>query len=172
MLSVLVLPSPRTDIIVTDTEPHRRSRHTSCDVSQLSGIDLADQRNANPGLTSALSRRVPQSDEAPSVKLGRVTVDLVAHSVVSHTTQGAKQIRLTPTEWQVLELLIRNAGRLVTRQTLLTSIWGSNHVQDTGYLRLYISQLRKKIEEDPAHPKHILTEPGMGYRLEGYEAPK
>jgi two-component system KDP operon response regulator KdpE len=66
----------------------------------------------------------------------------------------------------VLELLIRNPGRLVTRQTLLTSIWGSEHVSDTGYLRLYVSQLRKKLEPDPSAPRYIVTEAGMGYRLE------
>ncbi|WP_440583539.1 winged helix-turn-helix domain-containing protein, partial [Xanthomonas citri] len=63
-------------------------------------------------------------------------------------------MRLTPTEWQVLELLIRNAGKLVTRQMLLTEIWGPTHVTDTGYLRLYIAQLRKKLEPEPATPRH------------------
>ncbi|GMA28500.1 hypothetical protein GCM10025874_17530 [Arenivirga flava] len=75
-------------------------------------------------------------------------------------------MRLTPTEWKVLELLLRNPGRLVTRQTLLTEIWGSEHVTDTGYLRLYLAQLRKKLESDPSRPRHLLTESGMGYRFE------
>ena len=74
-------------------------------------------------------------------------------------------MRLTPTEWQVLERLVRNPGRLVTRQTLLTEIWGSEHVTDTGYLRLYVAQLRKKLEPEPARPRHLLTEAGMGYRF-------
>ena len=74
-------------------------------------------------------------------------------------------MRLTPTEWHVLEFLARHPGLLVSRQTLLTEIWGSEHVTDTGYLRLYIAQLRKKLEADPARPQHILTESGMGYRL-------
>lgn len=74
-------------------------------------------------------------------------------------------MRLTPTAWQMLELLIRNAGRLVTRRTLLTEIWGTEHVRDTGYLRLYMAQLRKKLEREPAAPQHLLTEAGMGYRL-------
>ena len=68
-----------------------------------------------------------------------------------------------------MEVLLRNAGKLVTRQTLLTHVWGTEHVQDSGYLRLYISQLRKKLEADPANPRHILTEQGMGYRLVGVE---
>lgn len=114
----------------------------------------------------ALTRRVPQAAETPAVRLGEVTVDLAARSVVREGEGGRQHVRLTPTEWQVLEILVRNPGRLVTRQTLLTSIWGSEHVADTGYLRLYVSQLRKKLEPDPAHPRHLLTEAGMGYRLD------
>lgn len=114
----------------------------------------------------ALVRRVPQEEEVPVVRLGAVTVDLAAHSVTRESRTGQRQIRLTPTEWRVIEILIRNAGRLVTRQYLLTTIWGTDHAEDTGYLRLYVSQLRKKIEDDPTHPVHLLTEAGMGYRLE------
>lgn len=115
----------------------------------------------------ALTRRVPQEDATPVVHLGSVTIDLAARSVTRDTSDGQKQIRLTPTEWQVIDILIRNAGKLVTRQTILTTIWGTEHAEDTGYLRLYVSQLRRKLEEDPANPAHLLTEPGMGYRLDG-----
>ncbi|MSS85383.1 response regulator [Actinomycetaceae bacterium WB03_NA08] len=115
----------------------------------------------------ALTRRVPQEDATPVVHLGRVTIDLAAHSVTRDTPEGERQIRLTPTEWQLIDILIRNAGKLVTRQTILTTIWGTEHAEDTGYLRLYVSQLRRKLEEDPANPVHLLTEPGMGYRLDG-----
>ena len=114
----------------------------------------------------ALGRRVVRDEAVPIVRLGDVTVDLAARSVTRATSDGEQQIRLTPTEWQVMELLIRNPGKLVTRQTLLTTIWGSEHIEDTGYLRLYLSQLRKKIEADPANPVHLITEAGMGYRLE------
>lgn len=115
----------------------------------------------------ALTRRVPQEDPTPVVHLGNVTIDLAAHSVTRDTPDGQKQIRLTPTEWQFIDILIRNAGKLVTRQTILTTIWGTEHAEDTGYLRLYISQLRRKLEDDPTNPAHLLTEPGMGYRLDG-----
>ena len=74
-------------------------------------------------------------------------------------------MHLTPTEWRILEFLARNPGSLVTRQALLKDIWGTEQVADTGYLRLYISQLRKKLEVDPGRPAHLLTESGMGYRL-------
>ncbi|MCT1956807.1 response regulator [Kocuria rhizophila] len=117
----------------------------------------------------ALTRRIPQEKTVAAARLGDVTVDLATHSVTRAVAGGVKQIRLTPTEWQVMEVLLRNAGKLVTRQTLLTHVWGTEHVQDSGYLRLYISQLRKKLEADPANPRHILTEQGMGYRLVGAE---
>ncbi|MBF0745426.1 winged helix-turn-helix domain-containing protein [Micrococcus yunnanensis] len=77
------------------------------------------------------------------------------------------QIRLTPTEWRFIEILIRHIGRLVTRQTILTTIWGTEHAEDTGYLRLYVSQLSRKLGDDTTHPVHLITEPGMGYPLEG-----
>ena len=74
-------------------------------------------------------------------------------------------MRLTPTEWQLLEVLVRNPGRLVTRETLLTEVWGPQYTSDTGYLRLYLSQLRKKLEPEPSAPRYLMTEAGMGYRF-------
>ena len=114
----------------------------------------------------ALTRRVPNQEIAPVVRIANVTIDLASKSVARSLETGYELIRLTPTEWQVLEILVRNAGKLVTRQSLLTEIWGSEHITDTGYLRLYVSQLRKKIEPDPASPRYILTESGMGYRFQ------
>lgn len=115
----------------------------------------------------ALTRRLSGTDTSdPVVFLGDVTVDLASRSVTKGTGSDIERIRLTPTEWQVLELLVRNTGNLVTRQTLLTEIWGSEHVTDTGYLRLYIAQLRKKLEPQPGAPRYLVTEPGMGYRLQ------
>ena len=110
-----------------------------------------------------LTRRIGQDevDEEPIVAFGSVWVDLAAHTV----TRDGANVRLTPTEWRVLELLIRNEGRLVTRQTMLSQAWGSEHVTDTGYLRLYISQLRKKLEPEPSRPRYLITDAGMGYRL-------
>ena len=114
----------------------------------------------------ALTRRIPEQEASPVVTFGQVTVDLSARIVTDTSSGRPVQVRLTPTEWQVLELLIRNAGKLVTRQTMLTHIWGFEHAKDTGYLRLYLSQLRKKLEPDPANPRYLLTESGMGYRLQ------
>ena len=113
----------------------------------------------------ALTRRRPTATESgdPVVAFGGVTVDLAAHQVTRDGDRSA--IRLTPTEWKMLELLVRNPGRLVTHQELLTEVWGTHQVRETGYLRLYIGQLRKKLEPVPARPRHLLTEAGMGYRF-------
>lgn len=89
-------------------------------------------------------------------------IDLAAGVV---TADGA-QVRLTPTEYHVLEVLARNAGRLVSQQQLLTEVWGPGYERESHYLRVYMAQLRRKLEVDPAHPQHLVTEPGLGYRLE------
>ena len=109
----------------------------------------------------ALSRRsVPAGGES-TVGFGDVVVDLATKTV----TRAGSRVHLTPTEWRMLEHLARHPGALVTRQDLLKEIWGSEQVSDSGYLRLYMSQLRKKLEAEPSAPAHLLTESGMGYRL-------
>ncbi|MGW8482370.1 response regulator [Microbacterium sp. NPDC055903] len=109
----------------------------------------------------ALSRRAQPASEESTVAFGDVIVDLASRSV----TRAGERVHLTPTEWRMLEHLSRHPGGLVTRQELLKEIWGSEQVADTGYLRLYMSQLRKKLEREPSAPVHLLTESGMGYRL-------
>jgi two-component system KDP operon response regulator KdpE len=109
----------------------------------------------------ALTRRVPEAAEQPTVEFGDVVVDLGARQV----RRAGQEVRLTPTEWAVLEQLVRNPRRLVTQQTLLTSVWGPTHTRDSGYLRIYLGTLRKKLEADPSRPRHLLTEPGIGYRF-------
>ncbi len=113
----------------------------------------------------ALTRRSPTVTDEPVVHFGAVTVDLAAHQVERTSETGTESVRLTPTEWQILEVLLRNPRRLVTRQSLLTEVWGPQYTNDTGYLRLYLAQLRKKLEPEPSHPRYLLTEPGMGYRF-------
>jgi len=109
----------------------------------------------------ALGRRTPGVADEPVVVFGDVSVDLAAHVV----TRADAVVRLTPTEWRLLEQLVRNPDRLVTRETLLTEVWGPQYTTDTGYLRLYMAQLRKKLEAEPSTPRHLLTETGMGYRF-------
>lgn len=114
----------------------------------------------------ALTRRTPTTGtDAPVVSFAGITVDLAARRVTKTDASGETIVRLTPTEWQILELLVRNPDRLVTRQTLLTEVWGPQYTHDTGYLRLYLAQLRKKLEPVPSQPRHLITESGMGYRF-------
>ena len=113
----------------------------------------------------ALTRRQPAVTDEPVVAFGEVTVDLAARQVTRRTGDRTETVRLTPTEWTILEVLLRNPNRLVTRQALLTQVWGPQYTSDTGYLRLYLAQLRKKLEPEPSRPRYLLTEPGMGYRF-------
>lgn len=113
----------------------------------------------------ALTRRQAPVTDEPVVTFGDVSVDLAARQVTRRTGDTTETVRLTPTEWAIVEVLLRNPRRLVTRQALLTQVWGPQYTSDTGYLRLYLAQLRKKLEPVPSHPRYLLTEPGMGYRF-------
>jgi two-component system KDP operon response regulator KdpE len=109
----------------------------------------------------AALRRATPAVEAPVVATDSFTVDLAARRV----TRDGADVRLTPTEWHVLEVLVRNTGKLVSQRQLLQEVWGPRYASETNYLRVYLAQLRAKLEPDPARPRHLLTEPGMGYRF-------
>ena len=109
----------------------------------------------------ALLRRGIAEAEEPVVRTDHFTVDLAAHQV---TVDGAV-VRLTPTEWELLSALVRAPGRLVGQRQLLQAVWGPAYEKETHYLRVYMGQLRRKLEPDPAHPRYLNTEPGMGYRF-------
>jgi two-component system, OmpR family, KDP operon response regulator KdpE len=111
---------------------------------------------------AALRRASPGDPENPIVETDSFTVDLRAHRVT--TAEG--EVRLTPTEWHLLEVLVRHPGQLVVHRQLLQEVWGPAYGTETNYLRVYLSQLRRKLETDPTHPRHIITEPGVGYRFE------
>ena len=118
----------------------------------------------------AVTRRVPVGDDTPCARIGDYLVDLQAHRVTSATATDAQHppvdLHMTPTEWQLLEQLIRNPGKLISQRKLLLAIWGPKYVEETHYLRQYMAQLRRKLEPDPARPRHLLTELGMGYRYQ------
>ncbi|MEV6878011.1 response regulator [Amycolatopsis sp. NPDC051128] len=96
------------------------------------------------------------------VETASFTVDLVAKKVL----RDGGEVHLTKTEWGVLELLVRNRGRLVAQKQLLHEVWGPSYETESHYLRVYLAQLRRKLEREPSRPRHLLTEPGMGYRFE------
>jgi two-component system, OmpR family, KDP operon response regulator KdpE len=124
----------------------------------------------------AAVRRTGTAEDLPRIQLGHLVVDLAAKRVMRQApvpaadgpaggTQ-ADDIRLTPTEWHLLEVLLRNPGKLLSRNQLLTEVWGPGYADATGNLRLYMAQLRRKLEPDPARPHWLITEPGMGYRYQ------
>ena len=113
-------------------------------------------------LRAAVRRAAPAPDE-PVVTTADFTVDLAAKRV----TRGEdSDVRLTPTEWQLLEILVRSRGRLVTQRQLLQEVWGPAYESESNYLRVYVAQLRRKLEPEPSRPRYLLTEPGMGYRFQ------
>jgi two-component system, OmpR family, KDP operon response regulator KdpE len=138
----------------------------------------------------AAARRTGTAGDQPRIQLGDLIVDLAAKRVIRQApvpasggpasggpTEGgpagaegqqgnADDIRLTPTEWHLLEVLLRNPGKLLSRNQLLTEVWGPGYADATGNLRLYMAQLRRKLEPDPTRPRWLITEPGMGYRYQ------
>ncbi|WP_329436522.1 MULTISPECIES: response regulator [unclassified Streptomyces] len=113
----------------------------------------------------AAVRRTEAAPLAPDIVLvttDEFTIDLLAKKA----SRGGHDVRLTPTEWHLLEILVTNPGRLMTQKYLLQEVWGASQSNKTNYLRVYMAQLRRKLEMDPAHPRYLITEPGMGYRFE------
>jgi len=134
----------------------------------------------------AAVRRTGAAEDLPRIQLGHLVVDMTAKRVIRQAPVRAGEvpaggsagghggvasregddIRLTPTEWHLLEVLLRNPGKLLSRNQLLTEVWGPGYADATGNLRLYMAQLRRKLEPDPARPRWLITEPGMGYRYQ------
>lgn len=115
-------------------------------------------------LRAAVRRRevVAPAHEVAVVTTDEFTVDLIAKKVI----RNDRSVRLTPTEWHLLEILITHPGRLISQRKLLLDVWGPTYSEHTNYLRVYMAQLRRKLEADPSHPRYLITEPGMGYRFE------
>jgi two-component system KDP operon response regulator KdpE len=111
-------------------------------------------------MRAALRRGTP-APAAPVITTAAFTIDLSAKRV----TGPAGEIRLTPTEWHLLEVLSRQPDRLVTQRQLLTDVWGPKYETETNYLRVHLANLRRKLEPDPARPRYLITEPGIGYRF-------
>jgi two-component system KDP operon response regulator KdpE len=110
----------------------------------------------------AVTRRSAGPGPVPPVRIGRHTVDLSDRRVDGDD----EPVHLTPTEWQLLDILVRNPGKLVGQRRLLQQVWGPTYATQTHYLRQYMKHLRRKLEDDPTRPRHLLTEPGMGYRFQ------
>jgi two-component system, OmpR family, KDP operon response regulator KdpE len=131
----------------------------------------------------AVTRRTTEPEPVEPVQVGRWTVDVSDHSIYEtlerhmggsdaprnspkHIAAPARQVHLTPTEWQLLQALVRHPGRLVSQRQLLQEVWGPTYVDQSHYLRQYVKALRHKLEDDPTRPRHLITEAGMGYRFQ------
>lgn len=110
----------------------------------------------------ATLRRASGGDRLPVFESGHLRIDRTARLV----ERDGDRVHLTPTEWSLLEVLLCSAGRVVTQRDLLSEVWGPQYVDEVTYLRVYVAQLRRKLETDPASPRHLRTEPGVGYRFE------
>ena len=115
-------------------------------------------------LRAALRRSTP-SDESPIVSTPDFVIDLRTRSVTKVVEVGSEDLKLTPTEWGVVEVLVRNAGRLVASREILQTVWGPQYGDETNYLRVHMTHIRRKLEPEPAVPRYFLTEAGMGYRF-------
>jgi two-component system KDP operon response regulator KdpE len=114
----------------------------------------------------AVSRRVAADDAEPVVSFGPARVDLTTRRATFTDGNTTSVVRLTPTEWHLLEVMLRHPNKLLSQQRLLAEVWGPGYESATGNLRVYMAQLRRKLESDPGRPRHLLTEPGMGYRFQ------
>jgi two-component system, OmpR family, KDP operon response regulator KdpE len=143
------------------------ARHGSDDKVEALDVGADDYVTKPFGMDELLARvraavRRSSVDQPPApVVTDAFTVDLAAKRV----RKDGAEVRLTPTEWRLLESLVTRPGRLVSQRQLLSEGWGPSYVAETNYLRVYVAGLRRKLERDPSRPRHILTEPGMGYRF-------
>jgi two-component system, OmpR family, KDP operon response regulator KdpE len=112
-------------------------------------------------IRAALRRRADASSDEVVVETNHFRIDLAAKQVLI----GGNPVRLTPTEWNVVEVLVRNQGKLVSKQQLLQEVWGPQYATEIEYLRVYLAAIRRKLEPTPSRPRYFLTEPGMGYRF-------
>jgi two-component system, OmpR family, KDP operon response regulator KdpE len=115
----------------------------------------------------AVTRRTATTDAGtPTVDIGAYTIDLANRTISPRPDHAASDVRLTPTEWRLLDAFVRHPGKLIGQRHLLTEVWGPTAGDDTSNLRLYLNRLRHKLEPDPSRPRHLVTEPGMGYRFQ------
>lgn len=148
-------------IIVLSVREHEDDKIKALDVGADDYVTKPFSMGELIARLRAAIRRTAKSEDSPILTFGELSIDLAHRNV---TIRG-EEIKLTPTEYEVLKYLAQQAGRVVTHRQLLLAVWGSNYQEHSQYLRVYIGQLRHKIETDPSQPAYIITEPGVGYRL-------
>jgi len=154
----------RVPIVVLSARQHGEDKVEALDAGADDYVTKPFAMNELLARLRAAVRRSaqPADGDQAVVEAGDLVVDLARRRVL----RRGVEVRLTPTEWAMLEVLVRHRGRLVPRRQLLQDVWGPAYSDETNYLRVYSAQLRRKLEDDPAAPRHILTQPGMGYRFE------
>nr|WP_225224687.1 response regulator [Cellulomonas sp. JH27-2] len=154
----------RVPVVVLSARQHGEDKVEALDAGADDYVTKPFAMNELLARLRAAVRRsaAPADGESALVEAGTLSIDLARRRVLRDGTE----VRLTPTEWAMLEVLVRNRGRLVPRRQLLQEVWGPAYSDETNYLRVYSAQLRRKLEDDPAAPRHIITQPGMGYVFE------
>jgi two-component system KDP operon response regulator KdpE len=154
----------RVPIVVLSARQHGEDKVDALDAGADDYVTKPFAMNELLARLRAAVRRahVPDDSEDAVVVAGALTIDLARRRVL----RDGSEVRLTPTEWSMLEVLVRNRGKLVGRRQLLQEVWGPGYSDETHYLRVYSALLRRKLEDDPSHPRHIVTQPGMGYLFE------
>jgi two-component system KDP operon response regulator KdpE len=150
-----------TPIIVLSVREHEDDKIAALDVGADDYITKPFSMGELLARVRAALRHVASPQDDTNLTIGNLTIDF-AHRRV--TVEGS-EVKLTPTEYELLKVLAANAGCILDHQQIMRTVWGPSHEEDVGYLRVYIGQLRHKIEADPLRPGHIITEPGVGYRL-------
>ena len=153
----------RVPIVVLSARQHGEDKVDALDAGADDYVTKPFAMNELLARLRAAIRRsnAPAETDDAVVVAGALTVDLARRRVLR---QG-NEVRLSPTEWSMLEVLVRNRGRMVGRRQLLHEVWGPGYSDETHYLRVYSASLRRKLEDDPSHPRHLITETGMGYRF-------
>ncbi len=153
----------RVPVVVLSARQHGEDKVEALDAGADDYVTKPFAMNELLARLRAAVRRAAPSDVAEAVvEAGELAIDLARRRVL----RTGVEVRLSPTEWALVEVLVRNRGRLVSREQLLLEVWGPAYTNETGYLRVYAAQLRRKLEVDPSHPRHLLTQPGMGYVFE------
>ncbi|MDM7831329.1 response regulator transcription factor [Cellulomonas edaphi] len=154
----------RVPVVVLSARQHGEDKVEALDAGADDYVTKPFAMNELLARLRAAVRRsvVPSDGEAAVVEAGALVVELARRRVL----RDGVEVRLTPTEWSMLEVLVRNRGKVVPRRQLLQEVWGPSYGDETNYLRVYSAQLRRKLEDDPAAPRHIITAPGMGYVFE------
>ena len=155
---------PELPIVVLSARTGSTDKVTALDLGAVDYVTKPFSMDELLARLRAAARRVDVTRPSQPITLGAVTIDLAAHLIRPADGLPAEVIHLTPTEWRMLEVLLINPGSLVTTDELLTAMRGQPEHTERSYLRIYMQQLRRKLEPDPARPRYLLTEPGMGYR--------